>query len=177
MSDETTNYLIGLVLITMLAVITMSLVKYNQELDAPNWVTRNGACSRVNIKAPSTYTTINYTRLPENVRIYPESHIVNGNEFKIIFENNRQKSLYWGSDWRAEKCVDGEWVEQEFEWAWTAELRGTGGFSRIVNKHNFPFDAGLYRISKDCMLSDVYLRDEKRWRDEFTATFYLIKIQ
>ncbi|MHA2163704.1 MAG: hypothetical protein ACXABF_14900, partial [Candidatus Thorarchaeota archaeon] len=53
-------------------------------------------------------------------------------------------------------------VNQVFDWAWTAELRVTGPFSRVVNTHSFPFGDGLYRITKKCMLTDVYIRDEGR---------------
>ncbi len=55
------------------------------------------------------------------------------------------------------------------------ELRATGAFSTTTNGHKFPYDAGLYRISKRCMLTDNYNRDTKEWVDEFTTTFYLIK--
>jgi len=122
--------------------------------------------------------TVNYSGLPAGVfvRVYPESHIIKGDSFKIVFENWRLQKLYWGSDWKAEKLIDGEWVHQNPDWAWTAELRTTLiPFMRRVDTHNFPFDDGLYRITKTCMLTDVYLRDENRWESEFTATFYLIK--
>jgi len=119
----------------------------------------------------------NYSGLPtgEHVRVYPTSHVIKGDSFQIVYENWRLQSLYWGSDWKAEKMINGEWVEQEFNWAWTAELRTLIPFCRKVDTHNFPFDDGLYRITKKCMLTDVYLRDQKRWESEFTATFYLIK--
>jgi hypothetical protein len=164
-------------MIVMLVVTAMSFIKNAEDPIDSDWFKEIETCSEINIRVPSTYESVTYTGLPEdeNVRIYPESHIIADDEFRIVFENNRKKSLFWGSSWSAEKCVGGEWVEQEFDWAWTAELRGIGSFGRIVNTHKFPFDAGVYRISKKCMLSDVYLRDERRWRDEFTATFYLIK--
>ena len=122
-------------------------------------------------------SSINYTGLPErvDVKIYPKRHIIHGDSFRIVFENNRNAKLYWGSDWIAEKWVDGEWVNQVFDWAWTAEIRATGPFSRVVNTHSFPFGDGLYRITKKCMLTDVYIRDEGRWESMFSATFYLIK--
>jgi len=41
----------------------------------------------------------------------------------------------------------------------------------------FPFDEGLYRITKWCILSDNYDSDKNEWIDEFVATFYLIKPQ
>lgn len=120
---------------------------------------------------------VNYSGLPagEFVRVYPDSHIIKGDSFKIVFENWRFQGLYWGSSWKAEKMIDGEWVFQNPDWAWTAELRTIMSFMRKVDAHNFPFDDGLYRITKKCMLTDVYLRDEKRWESEFTVTFYLIK--
>ena len=121
---------------------------------------------------------VNYSGLPagEHVRVYPARHVINGDSFQIVYENWRLQHLYWGSEWRAEKMINGEWVEQNPDWAWTAELRTTIiPFCRRVDSHTFPFDDGLYRISKKCMLTDVYLRDQKRWESEFTATFYLIK--
>ena len=121
---------------------------------------------------------VNYSGLPagEHVRVYPARHVINGDSFQIVYENWRSQKLYWGSDWRAEKLINGEWVEQTVDWAWTAELRTTIiPFCRRVDTHRFPFDDGLYRITKRCMLTGVYLRDQKRWKSEFTATFYLIK--
>ena len=122
--------------------------------------------------------SINYTGLPvgENVRVYPKSHIITEDEFEIVFENKRNKRLYWGSYWFAEKYVNGTWVY----WipdnsAWTAELRTLFPFSRTVNKHNFPFEDGLYRITKKCRLTNNYDRERKMWVDEFTVTFYLVK--
>lgn len=121
---------------------------------------------------------VNYSGLPtgEHVRVYPVRHVINGDSFQIVYENWRLQPLYWGSNWKTEKLIDGEWVEQNPDWAWTAELRSSGiiPFMRSVDTHNFPFDDGLYRITKKCMLTDVYLRNQNRWESEFTATFYLI---
>ncbi len=122
--------------------------------------------------------SINYTGLPEGeyVRIYPKSHIITDDEFEIVFENIRNKRLCWGSEWSAERWVNSSWVYWiPDNWAWSAELRELFPFSRTVNKHNFPFEDGLYRITKKCMLTDNYDRVRKMWVDEFTVTFYLIK--
>ena len=120
--------------------------------------------------------SISYTGLPqgENVSIYPESHIINGNSYTIIFENNRNQKLYWGSYWKAEKYVKGRWIQQGLGWGWTDELRSSGSFSTVENIERFPFDKGIYRIKKKCMLTDKYTQKD-RWVDEFTVTFYLIK--
>jgi hypothetical protein len=122
---------------------------------------------------------VNYTGLPEgeDVRIHPVSHVFSGNEFGIVFENNRNQSLYWGADWKAEKWVDGEWVTPEGAIFYTLDLRHTEPYGSVFDSFSFPFDAGLYRITKRCMLSDNYDRDKRVWVDEFTASFYIIKTQ
>ena len=129
-------------------------------------------------KSDNVLYSINYTGLPEgeNVRIYPESPIITGDEFKIVFENKRNKGFYWGSEWNAEKWVNSTWVYWiPDDWAWSAELRELSPFSRTVNTHYFPFEEGLYRITKKCMLTDNYSRIRKKWVDEFTVTFYIKK--
>jgi hypothetical protein len=134
---------------------------------------------RLDIWIPTNFNTVNYTGLPEgeDVRIYPESHIISGNTFKIVFENNRDENLYWGSEWKAEKWINGEWTYQDPNWVWTMELRIASPYSKVVDSFSFLFDEGLYRITKRCMLSDNYDRDKHEWVDEFTATFYIIKTQ
>lgn len=129
---------------------------------------------------PSALTKVNYTGLPagENVRIHPESHIITGDTFKIIYENNRDKPLYWGSYWKAEKNISGEWVQQNHtNWVWPDILYFAERNSTAVQECKFPFDDGAYRITKKIMLSDNYDREKHEWVDQFTATFYIIKIQ
>ena len=133
----------------------------------------------LDVLTPSNFEAVTYTGLPEgeDVRIYPESHVISDDSFRIVFENNRDEVLYWGSYWMAERYVDGEWVHMNSDWVWTLELRFADPYSTIVNRERFPFDEGLYRITKKCMLSDNYDRDKSEWVDEFTATFYLFKTQ
>jgi hypothetical protein len=121
--------------------------------------------------------TINYTGLPENenVNVYPESHLIS-DSFKIVFENNRPEELLWGSDWQFEKWVNDEWITPNITRVWTLELRFIGAYARRTDGHKFPFDDGLYRISKRCWLTDDYDRDKKEWVGEFTTSFYLIKM-
>ena len=180
MSDKTTNYLVTFVLVVMLVVTAMSFLKQteNEEFDGIYFQKVNRTNMGPHIWIPERYQT-NYTGLPDgvDVKVYPESRNIDGDSFRIVFENNRGASLYWGSEWRAEKWIDGEWVEQEFDWVWAAELRFTGPYSKSVDTLKFPFDDGLYRITKRCMLSDTYDRDKRIWVDEFTAIFYLIKTQ
>ncbi|TFH15110.1 hypothetical protein E4H04_08995 [Candidatus Bathyarchaeota archaeon] len=138
----------------------------------PNYI------ERLDVSLPYNFETVNYTGLPEgeDVRIYPESHIVIDDRFRIVFENNRDEALYWGSYWMAEKYVEDEWVIQNVGWVWTLELRFIDPYSTTVDSERFLFDDGLYRITKRCMLSDNYDRDKKEWIDEFAAIFYLFKI-
>lgn len=128
---------------------------------------------------PSKLTSVNYTGLPtgENVRIHPESHIITGDTFQIIYENNRDENLYWGSDWSAEKWVDGEWITPNYTWIFTLELRFSDPHSTVVDSFKSPFDTGVYRITKQIMLTNNYDRENHKWIDQFTATFYIIKIQ
>lgn len=121
--------------------------------------------------------SVNYTGLPEgeDVRIYPESHIITDNKFKIVFENNRDKALYWGQEWKAERWVNGKWVYWNPDWIWTSLQCYTEPQSTNVTTERFPFRDGLYRITKRCMLTDNYDREKKEWVDEFTVTFYLVK--
>jgi len=121
----------------------------------------------------------NYTGLPDgvDVKVYPESYAFSGDSFRIVFENNRAEPLYWGSDWSAEKWVDGEWVMLDEAIVYTLDLRYSEPYSKVVNSFRFPFDEGLYRISKRCMLTDNYDTDKNEGVDEFTATFYLTKTQ
>ena len=121
--------------------------------------------------------TVNYTGLPDgvDVKVYPESHVFGGDSFRIVFENNRDEELFWGSSWQFEEWIDGEWVTPNITRVWTLELRSTGPFSKVTNGHRFPFEDGLYRISKRCWLTDERDRDKNEWVDEFTVTFYLVK--
>ena len=137
----------------------------------PNYI------ERLDLQLPYNFESVNYTGLPEgeDVKIYPESHFVTDGSFRIVFENDRDEALYWGSYWMAEKYVEGEWVIQNADWVWTLELRYINPYSTTVERERFPFDDGLYRITKRCMLTDNYDRDKNEWIDEFTATFYIIK--
>ena len=121
--------------------------------------------------------SINYTGLPSNedVKVYPENHLINGNSFKLVFENNRDTELYWGAEWKTEKWIRGEWKPIRIDWAWVSLLVSAEPHSTVVTTEKFPFSEGLYRISKNCMLTDVYLRDEERWESEFIVEFYLLK--
>ncbi len=123
-------------------------------------------------------STVNYTGLPEgeDVKVYPVSHIIYDESFTIVFENNRDSELYWGSSWSVEEYVDGEWITPNITRVWTLELRGIGAYARRTDVHKFPFEDGVYRVSKRCMLTDDYDRIKKEWVDEFTASFYLIKM-
>lgn len=120
--------------------------------------------------------TVNYTGLPahENVNIYPESHHIT-DSFKIIFENNRPEELCWGSDWQFEKWENEKWITPNVTQVWTLELRVLYAYGKTTNLHKFPYDEGIYRISKRCMLTDNYDRDRKEWVDEFTTSFYIVK--
>ena len=134
----------------------------------------------LDIWVPSSFLVVNYTGLPEdeNVKIYPEHHIIYGDSFRIVFENNRGEALYWGSYWVAEKYNGhGNWIEQNINWVWPDMLYFAEKNSTGVYKERFPFGDGLYRITKRFMLSDNYDRDKHEWVDEFAATFYLIKTQ
>lgn len=64
-------------------------------------------------------TQVNYTGLPEDedVMVYPENHIISGERFKIVFVNRRDEPMYWGSEWRAEKWVNGRYYYQKPYWA------------------------------------------------------------
>ncbi|MCW4014137.1 MAG: hypothetical protein NWF07_14280 [Candidatus Bathyarchaeota archaeon] len=126
---------------------------------------------------PTALETVNYTGLPagENVKIYPESHIITGDTFTITYENNRDKPLYWGSYWLAEKHVSGEWVEQNLNWVWPDILYYAERNSTTTREERFPFDDGVYRITKQIMLTDNYDRETHEWVDQFTVTFYIIK--
>ena len=63
--------------------------------------------------------SVNYTGLPSNedVKVYPLSHIIYNDSFKIVFENNRDTRLFWGQAWEAEKWVQGEWEPVHIDWA------------------------------------------------------------
>lgn len=133
----------------------------------------------LDIWVPSSFLVVNYTGLPEDedIRIYPEHSIIYGDSFRIVFENNRNQSLYWGADWRAEKWINGEWIVPNEPIFYTLDLRHVEPFSLVVDSFRFHFDEGLYRISKRCMLSDNYDREKREWVNEFTASFYIIKTQ
>lgn len=122
---------------------------------------------------------VNYTGLPEevNVKVYPESHNISGNCLRIVIENNRDKELYWGSYWEAEKYIKGKWVLQDPGWGWPDYLAFTKPHSFTVGDERFPFSDGLYRITKPFMLNDKIDIVNDEWADEFTATFYIIKTQ
>jgi len=121
--------------------------------------------------------SVNYSGLPDgvDVKVYPENHVFSGDSFRIVFENNRGENLYWGSDWQFKEWINGEWVTPNITRVWTALLHASRPFTKVTNGHKFPFEDGLYRISKRCWLTDDYDRDKKEWVDEFTATFYLLK--
>jgi len=124
--------------------------------------------------------TVNYTGLPDgvDVKVYPKNHIINGDTFKIVYKNNRNENLYWGSEWVAEKWVNGTWFKQDPPWdAWTAELRLAGPFFPRVDTEKAFFGKGVYRITKKCMLTDNYSRERREWVDEFTVQFILIKTE
>ena len=139
----------------------------------PNYI------ERLDLQLPDNFESVNYTGLPEgeDVRIYPASHIIYDNTFKIVFENNRDSNLYWGSYWQAEKYIDDKWVLQNASWVWTDELRFAWNHSTAVDTEKFPFGDGFYRITKRCMLSDNFDRFKREWVDQFSVTFYLIKTQ
>ncbi len=111
----------------------------------------------------------------ENVKVYPESHIVYNDSFKLVYENNRDHELYFGAEWKAERWVKGDWKLVDIDWVWVSLLGYIEPHSTHVTTERFPFSDGVYRISKTCMLTDVYLRDEERWETEFTVEFYLLK--
>ena len=125
------------------------------------------------------FYTVNYTGLPEavDIKVYPENHIVTGSRLRIVIENNRDKDLHWGSYWRAEKYIKGKWVLQDPGWGWPDFLAFTRPYRTDVDDVRFPLSGGLYRISKQCMLTDKIDRVTDEWVDEYTASFYIIKTQ
>ncbi len=140
------------------------------------WVSSIRTHPGPNIWIPTRLRT-NYTGLPDgvDVRVYPEGSSFSGDSFRVVFENNRDAALYWGSDWSTEKWVEGEWVTPDGAIFYTLDLRHVESYSKSVDSFRFPFDDGLYRVTKRCMLSDNYDREKNEWVDEFTATFYLTK--
>ena len=123
-------------------------------------------------------TIVNYTGLPEgeDVRIYPANHTFSGKKLWIVIENNRNESLYFGSEWKAEKWDNGRWVYKKPPWdAWTSILLVAEPNNTTTFNVNAFFDPGIYRITKDFMLTENYLRDEQRWESKFTVQFIVYK--
>ncbi len=156
---KTSRILIGIFFLIILYVTLSTILNKNPEFDT------------------NKLLQVNYSGLPDgvDVNVYPESHNIKGSQFNIVFENNRDEELYWGSEWKAEKWINGEWTYQDPNWVWTMELRIASPYSTVINSEKFPFSNGIYRITKKCMLTNIYLRDQNKWESEFIVTFYLIK--